>query len=188
VQKGLDVLLDAQAHHLAHHPHNLLIAGDGEPALAARITAAVASAPGANVRFLHRHLPRQEVRALLGAVDFAVIPSRFEPFGLIQLEAMAMGALPLVSRVGGLRDVVLDVRAEGGFGQLFEPGDAEGLAGALREMARLARERPETLERARQAARERARAHSARAMAEQYERLYASLLEGREREGLRRAS
>lgn len=187
-QKGLDVLLDAQARHLAHPPHNLLIAGDGEPALAARITAAAASAPGANVRFLHRQLSRHEVRALLGAVDFAVIPSRFEPFGLIQLEALAMGALPIVSRVGGLRDVLLELHTEGGFGQLFEPGDVEGLAEAMRAMAELARERPEALERARQAARERARTYSARGMAEQYERLYASLLGGGGREVLRRAS
>lgn len=185
-QKGLDVLLEAHARHLSHLPLNLIFAGEGEPALAERVTAAARAAPLGNVRFLHRLLPQQEVRELLGAVDFVVIPSRFEPFGLIQLEAMAMGALPIASRVGGLRDVILELHEQEGFGRLFEPGDSGALAAAMRELAELAR-RPVELARARQAAQARTQAHSARAMAEQYEQLYTTLLERGSREELRRA-
>lgn len=185
VQKGLDVLLDAHARELSHEPLNLLFVGEGDPALTERITLATRRAPGGNLRFIPRMLPKEEVRALLGAVDAVVIPSRFEPFGLVQLEAMAMGALPIASRVGGLRDVILDWDEEGGFGRLFEPGDVGALAAAMRRLMALP---PEQVERARRAARAQAEVWSARTMAASYERLYDSLLDARSGQALRHAS
>jgi len=44
----------------------------------------------------------------LRASDVVVVPSRFEPFGIIALEAMAAGAPLVVSRVGGLAEIVDD--------------------------------------------------------------------------------
>ena len=55
------------------------------------------------IRFFGRAVPRSEVRDIMGAIDFAILPSRFEPFGLVQLEAMAMGALPVASATGATR-------------------------------------------------------------------------------------
>lgn len=58
----------------------------------------------------------------------AVVPSVWpEPFGLVALEAMAMGRAVVASRTGGLPDVV----AGGESGLLVEPGDEEGLRQAL---------------------------------------------------------
>ncbi|WP_437725552.1 glycosyltransferase [Sorangium sp. So ce861] len=178
-QKGLDVLLDAHHGGLRGAPLNLIVAGEGDRALAERIAAAAAAA-GDQVRLLHRMLPPEEVRALLAAADFAVIPSRYEPFGLILIEALAMGAIPIASRVGGLSDVLAgEPPGASGPGRCFEAGDAAGLAAAMREMARLALAVPEAIDDARRAARARAEAYSARRMAARYEALYTALLGAR---------
>ncbi len=175
-QKGLDVLLEAYARHLRSAPVNLVVVGVGEPALAQQLAAAALS--GENLRFIHRQYAPEEVRSLLGAVDFVLIPSRYEPFGLIQLEAMAMGALPVVSRVGGLKDVIIDLGHEGGFGRSFQAGNAEELASAVQEMTQLLSNVP-ALARARQTAQAGVVSWSAPVMARRYEELYQAMLGAR---------
>ena len=72
-------------------------------------------------------LPRSAMPAFWGAVDIAVVPSLYEPFGLVALEALACGVPVIAAAVGGLREIVLD----GECGLLVPPGDAATLARAL---------------------------------------------------------
>jgi glycogen(starch) synthase len=51
-------------------------------------------------------LPTRELAGLLGAADVAVVPSLYEPFGLVAWEAATAGAPLVVSDTGGLREVV----------------------------------------------------------------------------------
>merc|ERR1712127_644042 len=44
------------------------------------------------------------------AADFALMPSRYEPCGLVQMEGMRFGTLPIVTPTGGLYDTVKDMK------------------------------------------------------------------------------
>lgn len=104
-QKGFDLLLAAFAQVAQTFPQmDLILAGDGEdkPALQSQ-----AQQLGLDDR-LHlfgRATPSQVVQ-LLNGCEFVVAPSRWEPFGLVALEAMAAGKPVLATRVGGLPEFV----------------------------------------------------------------------------------
>jgi glycosyltransferase involved in cell wall biosynthesis len=80
------------------------------------------------VRFLKRV---DDPRQLLWASDIVVVPSIWnEPLPRVQVEAMACGSLVVASRVGGIPEAFPGQLAS----LLFEPGDAEGLARAVRRV------------------------------------------------------
>jgi glycogen synthase len=125
-EKGAHDLLAALPRIRRRHPGTrLLLAGEGtqravleERARAHRVRRSVS--------FLG-YLPDDDLAALLAAVDAVVLPSRYEPFGIVALEAAAAGAPLVASTAGGLGEVVLD----GETGLSFEPGDVVGLAAAV---------------------------------------------------------
>jgi len=69
------------------------------------------------------------------ASDFILMPSRYEPCGLPQMEAPRFGTLPVVRATGGLKDTIKQMNAENetGNGFLFEMVDKPGLEFGLRE-------------------------------------------------------
>ena len=60
-------------------------------------------------------------------MDICIIPSRYEPFGIVCLEAMACGKPVVASNVGGLLYVIEDGKG----GLLFECGNAKDLANKI---------------------------------------------------------
>ena len=73
---------------------------------------------------------REDVGALLAEADAFVLPSRSEAFPNGAIEAMAAGLPVIACRVGGLIDLI----EHGRTGLLVDPGNAEALAGALRQV------------------------------------------------------
>ncbi len=68
---------------------------------------------------------------LYAGADFLLMPSRVEPCGLNQMYAMRYGTVPVVRRVGGLKDTVPDVGDEDGRGLQFQQYSAHDIAVAL---------------------------------------------------------
>ncbi|HEY1279742.1 MAG TPA: glycosyltransferase family 4 protein [Acidimicrobiales bacterium] len=75
-------------------------------------------------------VPDDELRHLLHTCSAAVIPSLYEPFGIVALEALAAGSPLVAAAAGGLVEVLDGT----GAGLLFPPGDVDGLARALERM------------------------------------------------------
>lgn len=138
-QKGIDLVLGALPT-LLHLGGQLALIGTGEPALVEGLRAAAAVHPGrVGVRIGYDEATAHLIQA---GCDALLVPSRFEPCGLTQLCALRYGAIPVVSRVGGLADTVVDANpaalaAGVATGVQFLPVDAPGLAGALQRLATL---------------------------------------------------
>lgn len=126
-QKGIFPLLEA-TRALPEDVSLVLCASSPDtPELLARLEAAVAGRP--RVHWINAMLPVPEVVELYSHAAVFVCPSIYEPFGLINLEAMACGTPVVASRVGGIPEVVVD----GETGWLVPPGDEAALARALRD-------------------------------------------------------
>ncbi len=127
-QKGFDVLIDALAD-AGLESHDLLLAGEG-PELAALQQKALDRGVHDRVHFLGR-VDRVRAVSLFRGCTFFALPSRMEPFGIVNLEAMAAGKAIVASRVGGVPEVVID----GETGVLVPPGNVGALAAVLRRFA-----------------------------------------------------
>ena len=143
-QKGLDMLVD-QVDDLASSGMQLALLGSGDAALerafadaAARHLGTVGCVMGYDETLAH---------LIQAGSDAMLVPSRFEPCGLTQLYALRYGSVPLVSRVGGLADLVVDANeaaliAGVATGLQFWPTTPEALRSALRKLLALWRNRP----------------------------------------------
>jgi starch synthase len=105
-QKGVDLLLPL-VRMLHRLPAQLAILGDGDADLARALQVAAASAPERMA--FRRGYDEGLSHLLFGGGDLLAMPSRFEPCGLAQMQAMRYGTLPVVTDVGGLHDTVVDI-------------------------------------------------------------------------------
>jgi glycogen synthase len=124
IDPGLQVVLAAGA------PDTPEIGAEME----ARVAAVSAERPG--VIWIREMLPRPEVIRLYGHAAVFCCPSVYEPFGIINLEAMACETAVVASAVGGIKEVVVpeetgllvDPRLKAG---TFDPEDASGFSASL---------------------------------------------------------
>ena len=105
-QKGVDLLVPA-LDLVEQMPLQVAVLGDGDQALAGALAAAAGHQPQ-RVAFRQGYDDRL-AHLLFAGGDLLPMPSRFEPCGLAQMQAMRYGTLPVVTDVGGLHDTVVDV-------------------------------------------------------------------------------
>jgi starch synthase len=129
VQKGTDLCIDV-VEKLVFAGATVVLVGDGDPLLIERAMKTAEALPE-HVRFV-RAAPEPTVHRLFAAADIVLVPSRFEPCGLVQLYAQRYGALPVAHATGGLCDTIVDCDAalETGTGFLFQKPEWTELLGA----------------------------------------------------------
>jgi len=137
-QKGTDILLSA----LPSLPPNAQVAilGTGKAKYEAMLKAADGGKFGPNVAAVVQFSAPLAHQINAGA-DFLIVPSRFEPCGLIQLHAMRYGAVPLVASTGGLVDTVREGVTGFHIGALnpdaLDPADVGALAATVARAAQV---------------------------------------------------
>jgi starch synthase len=138
-QKGLDLLL-AVLPTLLGHGDQLALLGAGDQALEDAFASAQSAHPGRIGCVIG--YDESLAHLIQAGADALLVPSRFEPCGLTQLCALRYGAIPVVARVGGLADSVIDANAmalasEVATGVQFAPVDVENLDAAIGRTAEL---------------------------------------------------
>lgn len=133
-QKGIDLALESVR--FAHGvPFRFALLGSGERWMAdwaSRLSSedpdAVWFRDGFDLGLAHR---------LFAGADLLLMPSRFEPCGLAQMQAMAYGTIPIVTRVGGLVDTVHDAdESKAGTGFAAHSTDTAGVIDAMHRAIR----------------------------------------------------
>ena len=133
-QKGLDMLVPL-CDELVERGARLVVLGSGDAEIENGFKGAAMRHPGRiGVVIGYDEGLSHLVQA---GTDVMMVPSRFEPCGLTQLYGLRYGCVPLVSRVGGLADTVIDaneaaIEAGVATGVVFSPATEEALSEAIR--------------------------------------------------------
>ncbi|MBI4183724.1 MAG: glycogen synthase GlgA [Proteobacteria bacterium] len=128
-QKGVDLMLAALPR-LLGLGCQLATLGSGEARFETELAAAAAAHPGRVA--VHTAYDEALAHRIQAGADICLVPSRFEPCGLVQMYALRYGTVPVVHRTGGLADTVVEVGENGkGTGFLFETPTVEALVGAV---------------------------------------------------------
>ena len=113
-------------------------------------------------------IPEGDIPRYYGATDVFVMPSRYELFGIVMLEAMACGVPVVATRFGGPPEVITD----GENGRLVDPTDIEAFAGTLTELLEDPNKRKRMGEKARKTIESK---YSWETLAKRHLRLYADI-------------
>jgi len=129
-QKAPELLVAIAERMVEQHGLQLVLVANGEPDMVARFRRIAAASAG---RVVYR--PFREDLSIQGmaAADFMLMPSRYEPCGLPQMEAPRFGTISVARLTGGIKDTVSQLSDDGtaGTGFVFEMATAPALADAM---------------------------------------------------------
>ncbi len=130
-QKGIDILIGALEDMLSRTQMQIVILGTGDHVWEDRLSRLV-GAHKTKLAFVDR-FDELLAHTIYAGADFVVVPSRYEPCGLVQMIAMQYGTIPIVRKTGGLADTVED----GKTGLVFSDYSARELGGTLKKAIQL---------------------------------------------------
>lgn len=134
-QKGVEIAL-AALQQVIRLPWQAVILGTGDPDIEAQARQIESEFPD-RVRSIIR-FDGALARRIYAGSDMMMIPSRYEPCGLIQMIAMRYGSVPVARATGGLRDTISDYEVgSASTGFLFQKASPAAMAGALRRALKI---------------------------------------------------
>ncbi len=139
-QKGIELLLANRDFFLAHEVR-FVVLGSGDKRMEQELHELAAAAP--QKIFICAKLDEAMSHLIEAGSDFFLMPSIFEPCGLNQMYSQVYGTVPVVSRVGGLADTVVDADLDpaSGTGLMCDP-NAASLRDALQRALILFTDKP----------------------------------------------
>ncbi len=130
-QKGVDLIVEVMDKFLRDFDAQFVLVGGGDHFLEKKIRDLSKKYPGQIGAHPYPNFTLPKL--VFGGADVILLPSRFEPCGLVQLEAMRYGLIPIVRAVGGLDDTVedFDPFTNTGTGFKFKEFDGWSLYGQM---------------------------------------------------------
>lgn len=169
-QKGIDLIIQA-IRYISKLEFQLVILGTGDMKLTREISNLV-SDKGKNICFINK-FDDSLSHKIYASSHFILIPSKYEPCGLVQMIAMRYGTLPLVRKTGGLADTVK--HNINGF--VFENYSATELSRTLRLALKMFKDNPEKIKKMQETAMK--EDFSWDKSAKEYKKLYSRLISHR---------
>jgi starch synthase len=130
-EKGFDILVPL-LDRLLSDDVRLIIIGEGDPAFETALTVAAKKFP---TKFSYqRHYDEQLAHLIEAAIDISLIPSRFEPSGLMAMYSLKYAALPVARAAGGIQEIIedYDPTLDRGYGFLFFDYSTEAFWDAIK--------------------------------------------------------
>ncbi|MGV6846576.1 MAG: glycogen synthase [Lutibacter sp.] len=129
-EKGADLFPEIFNKILQHQNLSLLILGSGHETIEAQLNQLKENHKG----YYNTYIGYNESLAhkIYAGADFLLMPSRVEPCGLNQMYALKYGTIPIVSKTGGLKDTVIDIDDENGFGICHKKDNIEAVIEAVK--------------------------------------------------------
>ncbi|KAL6290582.1 hypothetical protein ACE6H2_008092 [Prunus campanulata] len=130
-QKGSDILIEAIPHFIKENVQ-IIVLGTGKKPMEKQLEQLEIKYPDKARGVAKFNVPLAHM--ITAGADFMLVPSRFEPCGLIQLHAMRYGTVPIVASTGGLVDTVKEGFTGfqmGGFNvecEVVDPADVQAIA------------------------------------------------------------
>lgn len=171
-EKGFEILVPL-LDRLLTDDVRLIISGEGDPAYETALAVAARKFP---TKFAYRPSYDEKLSHLIEAgVDLSLVPSRFEPSGLMAMYSLKYGGLPVARATGGIQEIIedYDPTLDCGYGFLFYEYSTEAFWDSIKRAREVFRDRQLWLKLMQRAM---SRSFSWEIAAERYQQLYSGLV------------